>query len=195
MTTGRRIAGLSLAVLAVLTLGACAQTSQQLRLAPEAEVEGSAIGEGREVAVRIVDTRDDRSLGTLENRDQEDGTLSSDTDLRHVLEGTVEEALEANGFTIIGWDDDARRRLQVEILDVSHQVSSAVPREVRTRVELRSEAYRGDHHLTGRAVASDSDQVVSRPDAQENAAYLDAAFGRGVGRLLNVDLLDFLAGE
>lgn len=195
MTTGRRITGLCLAVIAVLTLGACAQTSQQLRLAPEAEVQGSSIGEGREVAVRIIDTRDDRTLGTLENRDQEDGTLTSATDLRHVLEGTVEEALEANGFTIIGWDDNARRRLQVEIMDVSHQVSSAVPREVRTRIELRSEAYRGDHRLTGRAVARDSEQVVSRPDAEENAAYLDAVFGRGVGQLLNVDLLDFLAAD
>ncbi|MDN3516174.1 YajG family lipoprotein [Aquisalimonas lutea] len=195
MTTGRRMIGLCLAALAVLALGACAQTSQQVRLAPEAQVQGSGISEGREVAVRIVDTRDDPTLGTLENRDQEDGTLTSATDLRHVLEGTVEEALEANGFTVIGWDDNARRRLQVEIVDVSHQVSSAVPREVDTRVELRSEAYRGDHRLTGRAVASDSDKVMTRPDARENAEYLDAVFGRGVGRLLNVDLLDFLAAD
>ena len=182
-------------LVAVLVLGGCAQTSQQLRLAPDAEVEESSIGEGHEVAVRVVDEREDKRLGELENRDGSSGELTSATEPRYILLGALEKALEANGFTIAEWDREAERRLEVKIVELEHRVSDGVPRDVSTRIELRSEAVRGDSRLTGTATARDRDRISYRPSAEDNAAYLDRVIGRALGRVVNVDLLDFLASE
>ncbi|MFV8834509.1 YajG family lipoprotein [Aquisalimonas sp.] len=182
-------------IAAALVLAGCAQTSQQLRLGPQAEVPESSIGDGHQVAVRVEDQRDDRVLGYLENRDREPGELTSAVELRHVVMDALEKALERNGFTVVDWSDEAPRRLKVQIIDVEHNVSAAVPRDVETRVELRSEAHRDGSRVTGRTTARGSDQVTHRPDADDNARYLDGVIARALERLVTVDLLDFLTDE
>ncbi|SEO91614.1 YajG family lipoprotein [Aquisalimonas asiatica] len=182
-------------IAAALILGGCAQTGQQLRLGPEADVPESSIGDGHEVAVRVEDQRDDKLLGYLENRDREPGELTSSVELRHVVTDALEKALERNGFTVVDWSEEAPRRLKVQIIDAKHTVSAAVPRDVETRVELRSEAHRDGSRITGRTTARGSDQVTHRPDADDNARYLDDVIGRALERLVTVDLLDFLAGD
>lgn len=186
---------LILGIAGALVLAGCAQTAQQLRLGPEADVPESSIGEGYELAVRVEDQRDDKVLGYLENRDGEPGELTSSVELRHVVLDALEKALERNGFTVVDWDEEAPRRLKVQIMDVQHNVSAAVPRDVQTRVELRSEAHRDGSRVTGRTTASGSDKVTHRPDASDNARYIDDVIGRALKRLVTVDLLDFLAEE
>lgn len=183
------------AIAGALVLGGCAQTAQQLRLGPQADVPESSIGDGYDVAVRVEDQRDDKVLGYLENRDREPGELTSSMELRYVVMDALEKALERNGFTVVDWDDETPRRLKVQVVDLEHNVSAAVPRDVETRVELRSEAQRDGSRVTGRTTARGSDRITHRPDADDNARYIDDVIGRALERLVTVDLLDFLAAD
>lgn len=182
-------------VLTVLLLAGCAQTGQQLRLAPDAEVDESAIGDGRTVALRVVDEREHPRLGQLENRDGEHADLVGTAEVEDVVRQAVEEGLRANGFTVSDWDADASRRLEIRVLDLDHRVSAGVSRNVSTRIELRSEGHRGESRVSGQARARDSDRITYRPSAEDNQAYLDAVLSRALGRLLNVELLEFLAAD
>lgn len=183
-----------LAVVALALVG-CAQTSQQVRLAPKADVPQSDIGGDRPVALRVVDERDDPVLGWLENRGADDGEVTSDTELHRVLRASLEEALEDNGFRPTDWRDDAERRLTITIVAVDHHVGARTPHDVETRVELRSEGHRNGNRLTGRTRTSETDRVSRRPNADANAAYLDAVLGRALTRVLSEEMLRFLAAE
>ena len=182
-------------LVAVLLLVGCAQTGQQLRLAPDAGVDQSTIGDGHTVALRVVDEREHARLGQLENRDGEHADLVGAVQVEEVVRQAVEEGLRASGFAVAGWDADAERRLEVRVLDLEHRVSAGLSRDVSTRIELRSEGHRGESRLSGQARARDSDRVSHRPDADDNQAYLDAALSRTLGRLLNEELLEFLAAD
>ena len=183
------------AALMVLLLAGCAQTSQQLRLAPDAQMDERTIGDGHTVALRVVDEREHARLGQLENRDGEHADLVGTAEVEDVVRQAVEEGLRANGFTVTDWDADASRRLEIRVLDLEHRVSAGVSRDVSTQIELRSEGHRGESRLTGQARARDSDRISHRPNAEDNQAYLDAVLSRALGRLLNEDLLEFLAAE
>lgn len=185
---------LMLSAVALILVG-CAQTGQELRLGPTVDVDDSSIGAGHEVAVRVVDTRDDGGLGELENRGRDPARLTSVTGLDDTLQLLLEDMLEAYGFDVIAWNDTADRRLEVQLSDISHTVSSGVIRDVHTQVELRSRAGRGDSTLTGRTTARDRDRISYRPDAEANAAYVDATLERAMQRLINDDLLAFLTEE
>ena len=182
-------------LVAVLLLVGCAQTGQQLRLAPDAGVDQSTIGDGHTVALRVVDEREHARLGQLENRDGEHADLVGTMQAEEVVRQTAEEGLRASGFTVTDWDADASRRLEIRVLDLEHRVSAGVSRDVSTHIELRSEGHRGESRLTGQARARDSDRISHRPNAEDNQAYLDAVLSRALGRLLNEDLLEFLAAE
>lgn len=181
--------------LMVLLLAGCAQTGQQLRLAPDAQMDERTIGDGHTVALRVVDEREHARLGQLENRDGEHADLVGTVQVEEVVRQAVEEGLRASGFAVAGWDADAERRLEVRVLDLEHRVSAGFSRDVSTRIELRSEGHRGESRLSGQARARDSDRVSHRPDADDNQAYLDAALSRTLGRLLNEELLEFLAAD
>lgn len=178
----------------VAVLAGCAQTSQELRLAPRVELEDSAVGDNVTVAVTVDDPRSDTTLGQLSNGSAEPVPLTSATPPRYLVRAAVEEALTGSGFAIAD-NDGATARLKVIIESIDHRVSAGVPRDITTNVALTARARRDGRELGNEASVRRTDTAVLRPDARGNARYLDAAIGRALERLLNEETLAFLAGD
>ena len=175
-------------------LAGCAQTSQQLHLDPRPDYPAASPGNGLVVAVSGADARPEAALGVLENRRSEDAELTTEQDLGELVALAVADMLRAGGFEAnVQGPDGGQRQLEVVVERLEHHVSSAVPRQVRTQVELSFEARNGERRLTGRNRHSRSDTVSGRPGAGENAAYVDQTLAGGLERLLRDELLTFRA--
>lgn len=180
-------------LLAIMLLAACAQTGQVVPLAPAANVAESSAGGNREVAVRAVDQHDDKVLGQLENRRSSPAELTTAQDLETIMEEAASEALRRKGFRPVPWDAEAPRSLTVQINELEHVVSSDMPRNVSTRVELGFEATHGSRGLGGSARYSHADTMLNRPSAEENGALISEALDEALQRMMDDRLVNFLA--
>lgn len=180
-------------LLTVVLLAACAPTGQVISLSPSGAVDESDVGVGREVAVRAVNDRDRVRLGTAESRITEAEPLVSDRDLAEVVTDAAKEALRRKGFRPVAWNESANRRLTVRIRELDHSVSSSVPRQVRTRVELSFDAANDGRSLSGSSRSTQTDAVTVRPSPRDNAEYINNAIDGALRNLYNDRLMDFLA--
>ena len=192
----RRIVKTSLPVLVlcclVASLSACAQTGQVVTLKPGQDLFESSDGEGREVAVRVVNEMEDVVLGRLENRRGEHAVITTDRDPVKVMTEATREALRSKGFQPVVWSEDAARTLTVRIRRIEHVVTGNAPRKVDTRVELAFEAGNDGRSLTGTARAGRSDTTLTRPTAERNGIWISEALDSGLDRLLGERLREFL---
>lgn len=182
------------ALMAAVAAG-CAQTPQTVRLAPSAPDQYAVDhGEGRTVALRVVDRRLDQSqIGELRNRDGDPAPVHTKQDLAYVLELTAGETLKAYGFKPVPWDEDARRRLTISLNHLNHTVAAAVPRDVNTDVRLSATAVHGDTIMKLKAEQNSDNRITHRPSATENAQYIERAITEALGRIINDELAKFLA--
>ncbi|UEX78577.1 YajG family lipoprotein [Spiribacter halobius] len=185
---------LPLLVLSAL-LGACAQTTQSVRLGPEPPETGPVLGDERVVALRVVDTRENPDLGTLENRDGDPARVITDQNLAYVVELAAGEALLGYGLRPTVWEESYTPRLQIDIEQLEHSVDADLPRDVATRVTLRARAVDNGQRYTSQARTELTDRRPTAPDAEANAAYINEAITRALGRLLDEELAAFLAGQ
>jgi len=176
-------------------LGACAQNTQNLRLAPEPPETGPVMGDERVVALRVVDTRENADLGTLENRNTDPARVITNQNIAYVVELAAGEGLLGYGLRPTVWDEGYEPRLQVDIERLRHTVSADVPRQITTEVTLRARAVDGGQRYTTQARTELTDQRATAPDAEANADYINEAITRVLGRLLDEELAAFLAGE
>ncbi len=182
-----------LLVLSVALVAACAPTGQVISLSPSGAVDQSEVGVGREVAVRTVNERDRIRLGMADSRLSESEPLVSDRDLADVVNDAAKQALRRKGFRPVAWSESADRRLTVRIRELEHNVSSAVPRQVRTRVELSFDAANDGRTLSGSSRSSQTDSVTVRPSPRDNARYIEEAVDGALRNLYNDRLMDFLS--
>ncbi len=176
----------------VAALSACAQTGQVVTLKPGQDLSESSEGDGREVAVRVVNEMEDIVLGRLENRRGEHAVITTDRDPVKVMTEATRDALRSKGFQPVGWSEDAARTLTVRIRRIEHVVTANVPRKVDTRVELAFEAGNAGRSLRGAARAGRSDTTLASPTAERNGIWISEALDSGLERLLGERLLEFL---
>ncbi len=178
-----------------LWLVGCAQTGQQVQLKPEPAMAESDLGQGLQIAVRGHDTRSSRNLGVLENRVSDDALVTTDQDLAKIMGEATARALAQKGFDPSRWDGGAERRLTVTLDQLEHRVSSDMPRNVETRIALSFEAHNGDRRLRGASRHTRTDQMTYRPGPEETGEFISNALASGLERLLNDEMLRFLARE
>ncbi|MCH8505666.1 MAG: YajG family lipoprotein, partial [Ectothiorhodospiraceae bacterium] len=170
-----------------------AQPGQQVQLTPEPAMTESDIGDGVEVGGRGQDARSARNLGVLENRLSDDAPVTTDQDLAEIMGQAAISALEQQGFNPERWDGAAERRLTVTLDLLEHRVSSDMPRKVEPRIALSFEAHNGDRRLRGASRHTRTDQMSYRPGPEDTGEFISKALASGLERLLNEEMLRFLA--
>lgn len=183
------IAGLSLALVA------CSQTNQTLRLSPNPPETGPLIGDGASVGFQVVDTRNDRDLGVLENPNGSIVRLTAEQDVAYTVQLAAAQALRGYDFKPTLWDEGRTPRLEIRITTLEHEVIAGVPYELETRIALAATAWVGGDRYTTRARATASDQRPLPPRASTNTAAIEKAITRVLNQLLDAPLAEFLAGN
>lgn len=177
---------------ALLVLGGCAHAGHVVSLAPAGEVEESGIGAGRQVAVRTVDERGDRSLGRLESRRDDPVPVTTNQDLPSVMTEAAREALRRKGFRPVAWSEEADRRLTIRLQRVEHVMGTSVPRDVTTRVELGFDAANGQRTLSGGTRTTKTDRILRWPREEDTAVFIDRTLDGALDNLFGYQLMDFL---
>ncbi len=118
--------------LLMLSMTGCAFIDQQLRVEPHLTVVPSNIGEGKQVALRVIDDRQEQLIG---KRGYHSGTyggvyggltggakISTDQDLAEVIRAVVRDGLRQKGFEPVD-DNRADRSLKVELRALAYDTS------------------------------------------------------------------------
>ncbi len=189
------IARLLALITTIVVLAGCAQNPQTLRLTVEPPEPNASVSGGPPVALEVVDRRDDKTLGILQNREDENATITTSQDLAYVVELAAGETLSQAGFPPQLWSDTATPRLLIEITELRHTVTADVPRRVDTQVTLQARAWRDGERFNGQASTSRSARVVTRPGPERNAADIARAVQDALRQLFDRRLVDFLSGR
>ena len=178
-----------------LLLGACSQSTQSLRLAPQPPETGVVMGGELPVALQVIDRRGDRDLGMLENPDGSIVRLLPADDINYAIQLAAAEALAGYGFEPTLWDGVIEPRLEIRIQTLNHDVTAGVPYRLDTEVALQGVAWMNGERFTGRAQTTLTRQRALPPGAKANAEAIDTAITRALGQLLNAEMANFLAGR
>lgn len=191
----KRFARLLLLTGLALGLVACSQTSQNLRLSPDAPETGPLIGDGERLGFQVVDNRNDRDLGMLENPDGSIIRLTAAQDVTYAVQLAAAEALRGYDFVPGLWDDNQAPRLEIRIETLEHEVTAGVPYELDTEIALSATAWAQNDRYTTRARTTLSDQRALPPRASTNTEAIEKAITRALDQLLDEALAEFLAGN
>ncbi len=120
-------AGNVVLVLVSILMAGCAYIDQNLQVAPSVAVNKSDIGKGKKIALRIVDDREDETIG---NRGtgyygMKGAKITTSQDLVEVLRNSFVDNLKNIGFQAVG-ENEANTLLRVELRALSYDTSTGL---------------------------------------------------------------------
>jgi uncharacterized lipoprotein YajG len=92
-------------LLLIISLGGCAYIDQNLRIDPQFTVSSEGIGNGKKIALRVIDDRDKQLIGKRGVQYMPGGKITTKQDLVDVLKGALSDGLRKKGFEPVGVND------------------------------------------------------------------------------------------
>ena len=178
---------------ALLLLGGCALSPQQLTIQPMLPLNGDAWGRGVPLTVTGEDRRSDPVLGSRGGVYGETSTLTISNDLGLALARAAKGYLATQGFQINHADSSAAR-LHIVVDELRYEApDEKIGRETRIVAVLRAEATRGGDSLTGRYQSRAEYRSVTRPDAADNTRWINQLLAETLQRMFaDPELRQFL---
>lgn len=158
-----------LIAVATLTLAGCANSPQQLSPEPRLTSQFAAIGQGQQVAVRVVDGRTSQSLGTRGGLYPETSAVTvNGADLLPKLQAQTEAAVRLLGFTPT--QGGSGPQLTVTLTDLKYQSpkDSMYVTEATISANFRADVVSGSRHYSGRYAASLDQRFGMAPNQETN---------------------------
>jgi uncharacterized lipoprotein YajG len=107
---------LATAVVALLSgTPGCALNHQYLRIDPEVKVKEAQIGDGKEVGLRVSDSRSDKKLGEVGDPDRKMVDVWVNEDPSPAIYERVKQALTSMGFSVQPYSEASDRTLDIMI--------------------------------------------------------------------------------
>lgn len=172
----------------------CAFTKQHMTLKPVIDNFGSSVGGSQEVAVKIVDDRDEAVVGhRAVSGSGAEITLSDNT--MDIIKGVVFDSLKKNGFKPVEFNESAEKQLQVTVRMIKYHVAmgfatggihttAAFKANVKNKGEQYEQMYRIENEK----------RVVFIPFENENEGYINGTVSEALQKLHHDNkLMAFLA--
>ena len=107
-------------------LSGCAYIDQNLRVEPQVTIMQENIGQGKKIALRVVDDREDSTIGRRANGyGMDSAKISTDQDLVELLKSSFIDGMRKKGFEPVG-DNDSNVSLKVELRSLSYDTSTGL---------------------------------------------------------------------
>jgi len=106
-------------VLPVLFLTGCAYIDQNLRVTPQVSIAQENIGQGKKVALRVVDDRDEQLIGKRGLQYFPGGKISTDQDLVEVIRDAFIKGLHDKGFELVG-ENESNLLVKAELRSLAY---------------------------------------------------------------------------
>lgn len=166
-------------------LAACATFAPQLvTVNPDVSVIESAAGLGKVVALKVIDTRADKSLGYRTTRSDKDSAIITNQDVAKVVEQKIYAALRKNSFDVTTLDNGPRA-LKVEIRNLEYSVpTGSWTGGIRILATLNAVVKNGDTTYENLYQITNNERVVIKPDREKNEALINKTLSDVLQRLL-----------
>lgn len=175
---------------------ACAPMPQTVTLDADPEVDSGLAGDNQSIALRV---QDRRSMDILGYRDRERGVaVTSEPSVEKGIEQGLTKALEAQGYVVERWDEDADRRLDVKVNRFEYERTGGFFRRFTTvTAEMYATSYRGDRRHRAEVSSSTTDQAfLFGPSARKNQELVDSVLNRSVSRIVSErEVMRLLEGD
>ena len=171
----------------------CAFVDEEIMLRPVSDVPPSSIGQGRQIALTVVDERS----STLIGQRGPDGTadIRSVQDVRRVVDGVLNQGLQNQGFVPVQSTGVEPVMLKVEVRDLVYEVADRLPLpEPRVNAALKVVAQNGDRSFEQLYRTQTATESFLPPTAAEDSQLINRALSDVIDRVLSDrQLLEFLA--
>lgn len=175
----------SFLTLALLFLAGCAQSPQRVWLEPKLNVPPSSMGEGRVVAVDVVDRRSSPSLGNYGKSRDASTELSTEQDIALVVKQEVIAGMRKKGFVAVEEQANRDAKLNVEVQSLEYATSpNTWTGDVYIKSALKAVASKNGKTLEKMYRANFDKRVVVVPTATTNEQWLNEALGDVLRQLL-----------
>ena len=173
-----------LIAVASLTLAGCANSPQQLSPEPKLNAQFAAMGQGQQVAVRVVDGRASQSLGTRGGLYPETSAVTvNGNELLPKLQAQTEAAVRLLGFTPT--QGGSGPQLTVTLTDLKYQSpkDSMYVTEATISANFRADVVSGSHHYSGRYAASLDQRFGMAPNQETNTRLVSDVLSDALTRI------------
>ena len=183
----------ALLLLGSLLLGSgCAFAPQTATLDPEVFVSASKIGEGKTIALRVLDERASEEIG---RRGIQMAKISIEQDLALLIEEKLTSGLQQKGFTVVEYDAAADRKLEVELRNLDYKTSMGFwTGGVHITGALKAEAVAGARQYSEFYRTENEKRVIVNPTKEGNEKMINQGLSDLLGELFkDRKLFEFLA--
>jgi uncharacterized lipoprotein len=167
-----------------LTLAGCANSPQQLSPQPKLTSQLAAVGQGQQVAVRVVDGRASQTLGTRGGLYPETSAVSvNGGELLPKLQAQAEAAVRLLGFTPV--QGGAGPQLTVTLSDLKYQSpkQGMYVTQATISANFRAEVVNGGHRYAGRYAASLDQRFGMAPNQETNTRLVSDVLSDALTRV------------
>ena len=180
--------------LTLLLLAGCAQSPQRVWLEPKLNVPTSSLGEGKVVAVDVVDRRPSPSLGNFGKSRDASTELSTEQDVALVVKQEVIAGMRKKGFVAVEEQSNRDAKLNVEVQLLEYATSpNTWTGDVYIKSAMKAVASKNGKTLEKMYRANFDKRVVVVPTAANNEQWINEALGDVLRQLLeDRDLSSFL---
>lgn len=171
--------------LTLLLVAGCAQAPQRVWLEPKLNVPSSSVGEGRVVAVDVVDRRPSPSLGNYGKSRDTSTELSTEQDIALVVKQEVIAGMRKKGFVAVEEQTSRDAKLNVELLSLEYATSpNTWTGDVYIKSAMKTVASKNGKTLEKMYRANFDKRVVVVPTAATNEQWINEALGDVLRQLL-----------
>ncbi len=160
-------------LLAALSVTACAYTPQTANLTATADIQASNIGEGKEVAIKVVDERSSRTLGHRGGAIK-GAKITTDQEITSLFSEAFHSALNKLGFKTTLYTSTHPNKLRIDIRDLNYYTSMGFwTGGVHTQAAAKITAGNPEDAFEKVYTSENEKRVVFVPGANKNERLLN----------------------
>ena len=191
-----RINGYMILVCLLAVLSACALSPQTVTIEPALQVEqAQAIGQGRTLALEVVDSRPNAIIGKRGGVYPETSSISTTGDITPNIWRAVSAVLSDYQFSVVEGDADGSLKMKVVIESIDY-VASGGSRVtgVTTSAVVGVVCVNGTREFTGRYRGNTSRDIFITPDTEDNQKLINETLAKVLDRVVSDEkLLEFIS--
>ena len=191
-----RITCYMILVCLLAVLSACALSPQTVTIEPALQVEqAQAIGQGRTLALEVVDSRPSAIIGKRGGVYPETSSISTTGDITPNIWRAVSAVLSDYQFSVVEGDADGSLKMKVVIESIDY-VASGGSRVtgVTTSAVVGVVCVNGTREFTGRYRGNTSRDIFITPDTEDNQKLINETLAKVLNRVVSDEkLLEFIS--
>lgn len=191
-----RISCYMIFVCVLATLPGCALSPQTITIDPVLQVEqAQAIGQGRTLALEVVDSRPSPIIGKRGGVYPETSSISTTGDITPNIWRAVSAMLSDYQFSVVEGDADGSLKMKVVIESIDY-VASGGSRVtgVTTSAVVGVVCVNGTREFTGRYRGNTSRDIFITPDTEDNQKLINETLAKVLDRVVSDEkLLEFIS--